>query len=192
MPASAPWASPRRSRSRISNSSTASARAQGISLSLYANKTTAFIGRRAAAKSTLLRILNRMYDLYPGQRATGEVLFDGETCSMPASTSTCCAPLGMCFRSRRRSDVDLREHRLRHPSLRAPAARRDDSRVEQALRRPPCGMKSRTSSARPASVCRAAAAAALHRPHRGGEARVILFDEPCSRSDPISTRRLGS
>src|SRR6201986_3750321 len=51
---------------------------KGISLSLYANKTTAFIGPSGCGKSTLLRVLNRMYDLYPGQRATGQVLFDGD------------------------------------------------------------------------------------------------------------------
>ncbi|HEY4168403.1 MAG TPA: ATP-binding cassette domain-containing protein, partial [Reyranella sp.] len=51
---------------------------KGIDLSLYANKTTAFIGPSGCGKSTLLRILNRMYDLYPGQRAAGQVLFDGE------------------------------------------------------------------------------------------------------------------
>ena len=51
---------------------------KGISLSLYANKATAFIGPSGCGKSTLLRILNRMYDLYPGQRATGEVMFDGD------------------------------------------------------------------------------------------------------------------
>ena len=51
---------------------------KNINLSLYANKTTAFIGPSGCGKSTLLRILNRMYDLYPGQRATGQVLFDGE------------------------------------------------------------------------------------------------------------------
>ena len=51
---------------------------KGISLSLYANKATAFIGPSGCGKSTLLRVLNRMYDLYPGQRATGDVLFDGD------------------------------------------------------------------------------------------------------------------
>ena len=51
---------------------------KGISLSLYANKTTAFIGPSGCGKSTLLRVLNRMYDLYPGQRATGDVMFDGD------------------------------------------------------------------------------------------------------------------
>src|SRR5213075_2370668 len=51
---------------------------KSISLPLYANKATAFIGPSGCGKSTLLRVLNRMYDLYPGQRATGEVLFDGD------------------------------------------------------------------------------------------------------------------
>src|SRR5207253_5181959 len=51
---------------------------KGITLPLYANEATAFIGPSGCGKSTLLRVLNRMYDLYPGQRATGQVLFDGE------------------------------------------------------------------------------------------------------------------
>ena len=51
---------------------------KSISLSLYANKATAFIGPSGCGKSTLLRVLNRMYDLYPGQRATGDVMFDGD------------------------------------------------------------------------------------------------------------------
>ena len=56
---------------------------KSVSLSLYANKVTAFIGPSGCGKSTLLRVLNRMYDLYPGQRATGEVLFDGEDILSP-------------------------------------------------------------------------------------------------------------
>src|SRR5436190_577863 len=51
---------------------------RGISLPLYERQVTAFIGPSGCGKSTLLRVLNRIYDLYPGQRATGEVLLDGE------------------------------------------------------------------------------------------------------------------
>ena len=51
---------------------------KSINLTLYRGKVTAFIGPSGCGKSTLLRILNRMYDLYPGQRAEGEVLFDGD------------------------------------------------------------------------------------------------------------------
>ena len=48
-----------------------------VSLPLYENRVTAFIGPSGCGKSTLLRVLNRMYDLYPGQRAEGQVVFDG-------------------------------------------------------------------------------------------------------------------
>ena len=47
-----------------------------INLTLGANRVTAFIGPSGCGKSTLLRIFNRMYDLYPGQRATGQLMLD--------------------------------------------------------------------------------------------------------------------
>src|SRR3954447_995972 len=49
---------------------------KNISLTLEANRVTAFIGPSGCGKSTLLRVFNRMYDLYPGQRATGQVMLD--------------------------------------------------------------------------------------------------------------------
>jgi phosphate transport system ATP-binding protein len=49
-----------------------------ISVPIYANRVTAFIGPSGCGKSTLLRVFNRIYSLYPGQRAEGEVLLDGE------------------------------------------------------------------------------------------------------------------
>src|SRR5574341_1908625 len=49
-----------------------------ISLDIPANRVTAFIGPSGCGKSTLLRTFNRMYSLYPDQRATGEVMMDGE------------------------------------------------------------------------------------------------------------------
>ncbi len=48
-----------------------------INLTLRDRTVTAFIGPSGCGKSTLLRIFNRMYDLYPGQKAVGEVLMDG-------------------------------------------------------------------------------------------------------------------
>jgi phosphate transport system ATP-binding protein len=56
---------------------------KSISVPLYAGKVTAFIGPSGCGKSTLLRILNRMYDVYPNQRATGEVLLDGDNLLSP-------------------------------------------------------------------------------------------------------------
>ena len=49
-----------------------------INLEIPENKVTAFIGPSGCGKSTLLRIFNRMYELYPEQRAEGEIMFDGE------------------------------------------------------------------------------------------------------------------
>src|SRR4029077_20783278 len=51
---------------------------KGVSLPLYDRLVTAFIGPSGCGKSTLLRTFNRIYELYPGQRATGEILLDGE------------------------------------------------------------------------------------------------------------------
>ena len=51
---------------------------KGIDLTIEKGEFIVFVGPSGCGKSTLLRVLNRMYDLYPGQRATGEVMFDGE------------------------------------------------------------------------------------------------------------------
>ena len=48
-----------------------------INLDIFERKVTAFIGPSGCGKSTLLRTFNRMYDLYPGQRATGQIVFNG-------------------------------------------------------------------------------------------------------------------
>ena len=49
---------------------------KNINVTLGTNRVTAFIGPSGCGKSTLLRIFNRMYDLYPGQRAVGELKLD--------------------------------------------------------------------------------------------------------------------
>jgi phosphate transport system ATP-binding protein len=49
-----------------------------IDLDIPEHKVTAFIGPSGCGKSTLLRTFNRMYELYPDQRAEGRILLDGE------------------------------------------------------------------------------------------------------------------
>src|SRR5690349_5715015 len=49
---------------------------KNINLTLGTNRVTAFIGPSGCGKSTLLRVFNRMYDLYPGQRAVGQLMLD--------------------------------------------------------------------------------------------------------------------
>src|SRR5471030_3434503 len=51
---------------------------KNINLRIPEHKVTAFIGPSGCGKSTLLRTFNKMYALYPEQRATGEIILDGE------------------------------------------------------------------------------------------------------------------
>lgn len=48
-----------------------------ISIDIKANHVTAFIGPSGCGKSTLLRTFNKMYQLYPEQKASGEILLNG-------------------------------------------------------------------------------------------------------------------
>ena len=86
---------------------------------------TALIGPSGCGKSTLLRAMNRMYALYPGQRATGEIMLDGEDILRPGVNLVDAA------RPHRHGvpeadavpDVDLRQRRLRRAPLREPRPR---------------------------------------------------------------------
>ena len=71
---------------------------KGIKLDLPERQVTGMIGPSGCGKSTLLRVLNRMYDLYPGQRATGEVMMDGENIIDPSvDLNALRARVGMVF-----------------------------------------------------------------------------------------------
>ncbi|MEH1652430.1 phosphate ABC transporter ATP-binding protein, partial [Salmonella enterica] len=51
---------------------------KNINLDIAKNQVTAFIGPSGCGKSTLLRTFNKMFELYPEQRAEGEILLDGD------------------------------------------------------------------------------------------------------------------
>ncbi|MDQ2803704.1 MAG: ATP-binding cassette domain-containing protein, partial [Pseudomonadota bacterium] len=71
---------------------------KGVSLDLPDRQVTGMIGPSGCGKSTLLRTLNRMYDLYPGQRATGEVMMDGRNIIAPGyDVTTLRSRVGMVF-----------------------------------------------------------------------------------------------
>src|ERR1700704_5344774 len=71
---------------------------KSINLLLPERQVTGMIGPSGCGKSTLLRVLNRMYDLYPGQKATGNVMMDGENIIAPdTDLNTLRARVGMVF-----------------------------------------------------------------------------------------------
>ena len=166
---------------------------KSITLPLYENKVTAFIGPSGCGKSTLLRVLNRMYDLYPNQRATGEVMFDGENILSPKQDLNLLrARIGMVFQKPTPFPMSIYENIAFGIRLyeRLPKSELD-GRVETSLRRAALwdevkdklsangqslsgGQQQRLCIARTVAV----------RPE------VILFDEPCSALDPISTAKI--
>ena len=166
---------------------------KGITMSLYANKATAFIGPSGCGKSTLLRILNRMYDLYPGQRATGDVMFDGDNLLRDGQDINLLrARIGMVFQKPTPFPMTIYENIAFGIRLYEKISRADlDARVESSLRRAALwdevkdklnasglslsgGQQQRLCIARTVAV----------------KPEVILFDEPCSALDPISTAKI--
>jgi phosphate transport system ATP-binding protein len=166
---------------------------KSISVPLYLNKVTAFIGPSGCGKSTLLRVLNRMYDLYPNQRASGHVRLDNEDILSPSQDLNLLrAKVGMVFQKptpfpmtifeniafgirlyERLSKSEL-EDRVRHALQRAALWDEVKDKLGANGLSLSGGQQQRLCIARTVAV----------RPE------VILFDEPCSALDPISTAKI--
>ena len=79
---------------------------KNINLDIPQNKVTAFIGPSGCGKSTLLRTFNRMFELYPEQRAEGQIMLDGENIlSSKDDVSLIRAKVGMVFQKPDRKSV---------------------------------------------------------------------------------------
>ena len=164
-----------------------------INLEIPEKKVTAFIGPSGCGKSTLLRIFNRMYDLYPGQRATGQLLLENTDILNPKlDLNLLRARVGMVFQKPTPFPMTIYKNiafgirlyeRLKKSAM--------DQRVEGSLRRAALwdevkdklqqsglglsgGQQQRLCIARTVAV----------------KPEVILFDEPCSALDPISTAKI--
>ncbi|MGE0726271.1 MAG: phosphate ABC transporter ATP-binding protein PstB, partial [Alphaproteobacteria bacterium] len=166
---------------------------KSVNMSLYKNKVTAFIGPSGCGKSTLLRVLNRMYQLYPGQRATGEVLLDSDNILAPGQDINLLrSRIGMVFQRPTPFPMSIYENLAFGIRLYERISRSEmDDRVESTLRKVALwdevkdklqssglslsgGQQQRLCIGRTVAI----------RPE------VILFDEPCSALDPISTAKI--
>jgi phosphate transport system ATP-binding protein len=164
-----------------------------ISLPLYANKVTAFIGPSGCGKSTLLRVLNRMYDLYPGQRAEGEVIFEGRNLlDKSEDLNLLRSRIGMVFQKPTPFPMTIYDNIAFGIKLYERLSKSElDERIETALMKAALWNEVKDklnasglslSGGQQQRLCIARSVAI--RPE------VILFDEPCSALDPISTAKI--
>ncbi|AKR47989.1 MULTISPECIES: phosphate ABC transporter ATP-binding protein PstB [Acetobacter] len=164
-----------------------------ISLNFPERSVTGMIGPSGCGKSTLLRVLNRMYDLYPGQKATGEVIFDGQNIlAAGVDLNVLRSRIGMVFQKPTPFPMSIYDNIAFGIRLHERVSRSEmDGRVEDALRRVALWseVQDRLSSSATAMsggqqqrLCIARTIAV--RPE------VILLDEPTSALDPVSTARI--
>ena len=166
---------------------------KSISVPLYQGKVTAFIGPSGCGKSTLLRVLNRMYDLYPNQRATGYVRLDNDDVLSPSQDLNLLrAKVGMVFQKPTPFPMTIFENVAFGIRLyeRLPKSELED-RVRYALERAALWDEVKNklgvnglslSGGQQQRLCIARTVAV--------QPEVILFDEPCSALDPISTAKI--
>ena len=166
---------------------------KGVTLDLPARQVTGMIGPSGCGKSTLLRVLNRMYDLYPGQRATGEVLMDGENVlDASVDLNTLRSRIGMVFQKPTPFPMSIYDNIAFGVKLHERLSRAQmDERVEWSLTRAALWPEVKDRLSSPATglsggqqqrLCIARTIAT--RPE------VILLDEPTSALDPISTLKV--
>ena len=166
---------------------------KSISMDFLDRQVTALIGPSGCGKSTLLRCFNRIYSLYPEQRATGEILLDGENVLAPGTdVNELRSRVGMVFQKPTPFPMSIYENVAFGIRLYDRLGRAElDARVESALRKAALwdevkdklrGSGMGLSGGQQQRLCIARTNA------QGPE--VILLDEPTSALDPISTGKV--
>ncbi|WP_392562118.1 phosphate ABC transporter ATP-binding protein PstB [Orbus sturtevantii] len=166
---------------------------KNISIDIKANNVTAFIGPSGCGKSTLLRTFNKMYQLYPEQHATGEILLNGlNILTDNRDISLLRAQVGMVFQKPTPFPMSIYDNIAFGIKLFEKLSRVEmDERVEWALTKAALWFEVKDklnqsgyslSGGQQQRLCIARGIAI--RPE------VLLLDEPCSALDPISTGRI--
>lgn len=166
---------------------------KNINLEIAKNQVTAFIGPSGCGKSTLLRTFNKMYSLYPEQRAEGEILLDGENIlTHKQDIALLRAKVGMVFQKPTPFPMSIYDNIAFGVRLFEKLSRTDmDERVQWALTKAALWNETKDklhqsgyglSGGQQQRLCIARGVAI--RPE------VLLLDEPCSALDPISTGRI--
>jgi phosphate transport system ATP-binding protein len=166
---------------------------KNISLEVPEKKVTAFIGPSGCGKSTLLRTFNRMFELYPEQRADGEIMLDGENILVSKlDVSLLRAKVGMVFQKPTPFPMSIYDNVAFGVKLFEALPRVEmDERVEWALKKAALWGEVKDklgqsgaglSGGQQQRLCIARGIAI--------KPEVLLLDEPCSALDPISTGKI--
>ena len=164
-----------------------------VNLDIPAGKVTAFIGPSGCGKSTLLRTFNRMFELYPGMRAEGEILLDNQNIlAKSVDVNMLRASVGMVFQKPTPFPMSIYDNITFGVKLYENLSRSEmDDRVEWALRKAALWNEVKDklkqsgnslSGGQQQRLCIARGVAT--RPE------VLLLDEPTSALDPISTAHI--
>ncbi len=165
-----------------------------VNLSIAENSVTAIIGPSGCGKSTLIRTLNRMHELVPGARMTGQVLLDGKNVyDKDVDPVTVRRRVGMVFQKPNPFPT-MSIYDNVAAGLRLTGARKDsrlDEVVMQSLEQATLWDEVKEDLKKPGTsisggqqqrLCIARAIAL--------QPEVILMDEPCSALDPIATSKI--
>jgi phosphate transport system ATP-binding protein len=166
---------------------------KGIDLEIPEKKVTAFIGPSGCGKSTLLRTFNRMFELYPEQRATGAIKLDGQDLlTSKEDVALIRAKIGMVFQKPTPFPMSIYDNIAFGVKLFENLNATDlEERVEWALRKAALWSEvkdklnqsgSGLSGGQQQRLCIARGIAI--------KPEVLLLDEPCSALDPISTSKI--
>jgi phosphate transport system ATP-binding protein len=164
-----------------------------IDMDIQDRKVTAFIGPSGCGKSTLLRTLNRIYELYPGQRATGKIVLGGRNLLERADdVNLLRARVGMVFQKPTPFPMSVQENISFGVRLYERLSRADmDVRVQWALEKAALWGEVKDklrqdgtalSGGQQQRLCIARAVAV--------KPDVLLLDEPASALDPLSTQKI--
>jgi phosphate transport system ATP-binding protein len=166
---------------------------KNVSLEIPTNQVTAFIGPSGCGKSTLLRTFNRLYELYPDQRAEGEILLDGDNILDTKQDVTLLrAKVGMVFQKPTPFPMSIYDNIAFGVRLYENLRRGEmDDRIEWALTKAALWKEVKDklnqsgnslSGGQQQRLCIARGIAI--------KPEVLLLDEPCSALDPISTAHI--
>ena len=163
---------------------------KSVNLSIPEKKVTAFIGPSGCGKSTLLRVFNKMYALYPEQRAEGEILMDGEDLlTSKKDIALIRSKIGMVFQKPTPFPMSIYENIAFGVRLFEKLSKGEmEERVEWALSKAALWKEVKDklhqsgnglSGGQQQRLCIARGIAI--------KPEILLLDEPCSALDPIST-----